>query len=353
MRRQNSPPPHCEDQMDQQKLKICSQCILPATFPGISFNEDGTCNHCQKYRGHTEISALKEKYEKKFLDLIKQRTNEQTSKTYDVLMAYSGGKDSTYTLDIFVNRYKLRVLALTFDNTFISKQSFTNMGKVCDVLGVDHLIIRPASQILRKIFRTAAKEELFSLKTLERASTICTSCIGLVKAIILRTAIEKEIPFVGFGWSPGQAPVQASVMGTNPALMKTTQKTIYGPLHAVVGDAINPYFVTDKQFGQPEKFPWNIHPLAFLDYNEEKIIARNNEIGWTKPDDTDPNSTNCLLNAFANQVHRDKYGFHPYVWEIANMVRAGVVQRDEGIMKIYNFENRRMVEYAKKELENL
>jgi tRNA(Ile)-lysidine synthase TilS/MesJ len=196
----------------------------------------------------------------------------------------------------------------------------------------------------------ASRDELYSPKTLERASTICTSCIGLVKAIMLRTAIEKGIPFVGFGWSPGQAPVQASVMKTNPILMKETQKAIHGPLHKIAGDLINPYFVTAEQFSKPEKFPWNIHPLAFLDYNEEKILERNNQIGWQKPDDTDPNSTNCLLNAFANQVHRGKYDFHPYVWEIANMVRDGVMGRDEGIEKIYPPEDKRMADYARREL---
>ena len=333
--------------MPNDTLKICTNCILPETFPGISFNDKGVCIHCQNYRGEKATAAIKTQYENKFLDLL-QVHHRQTS--YDILMAYSGGKDSTYTLDIFVNRYKLRVLALTFDNTFISPQSFTNMTSVCDRLGADHLIIRPSQQLLHTIFRTAAKEELYSAKTLERASTICTSCIGLVKSIILRTAIEKEIPFVGFGWSPGQAPVQSSVMRTNASLMKMTQKAIYEPLHRIAGDMIKPYFVTDEQFNQADKFPWNIHPLAFLDYNEGKIIQRNNEIGWHKPDDTDPNSTNCLLNAFANQVHRERYGFHPYVWEIANMVRAGVIDRHEGIEKIYPQENGVMVSFAQKEL---
>ncbi len=328
--------------------RLCTKCILPATFPGISFDDFGVCNQCQKYRGQQSSEAQKKNYEKKFIDLL---STERKASGYDVLMAYSGGKDSTYTLDIFINRYKLRVLALTFDNTFISKQSFVNMTTVCDALGVDHLIIRPAMPMLRKIFRTAAKVELYSPKTLERASTICTSCIGMVKAIILRTAIEKRIPFVGFGWSPGQAPVQSSVMRTNAILMKTTQKAIYEPLHKIAGDAVNPYFVTEEQFGQPGEFPWNVHPLAFLDYNEEKIIERNNEIGWLKPDDTDPNSTNCLLNAYANACHREQYGFHPYVWEIANMVRLGVMGRQVGIEKIYPPENLTMVDYAKNELQ--
>lgn len=291
---------------------------------------------------------MKKKYAQKFSRLLKSERNKAT---YDLVMAYSGGKDSTYTLDIFVNRYGLRVLALTFDNTFISKQAFLNMTQVCDTLGVDHLILRPMRDMLRQIFRVAAKDELYSPKTLERASTICTSCIGLVKAITLRTAIEKDIPFVGFGWSPGQAPVQASVMKTNPLLMQETQKAIHGPLHKIVGDTINPYFVTAEQFSTPEKFPWNIHPLAFLDYNEEKIIERNNQIGWRKPADTDPNSTNCLLNAFANQVHLQKYAFHPYVWEIANMVRDGAMSPKKGIEKIYlQPEDQKMVDYVRHEL---
>ena len=334
--------------MNKPKKIICSNCILPSTFPGISFNEKGICNHCLKFRGHSANEEIRKKYEQKFVNLLKEQ---KKGPSYDVLMAYSGGKDSTYTLDMFASRYKLRVLALTFDNAFISKWSFPNIRNVCDALGVDSLIMRPDSNILKNIFRTAAKEELYSPKTIERASTICTSCIGLVKGIVLRTALEKEIPFVGFGWSPGQAPVQASVMKTNATLMKTTQKAIYEPLYKIAGDSINPYFVTDKQFAQPEQFPYNIHPLAFLDYNEEAIIARNNQLGWEKPDDTDPNSTNCLLNAYANHVHREKYGFHPYVWEIANMVRAGVMSRKEGRAKIEPPENEGMVNYAMEELE--
>jgi tRNA(Ile)-lysidine synthase TilS/MesJ len=335
--------------MDQPSVqpKICTRCILPATFPGISFDEAGLCSHCRKQRSRQVTADLKKKYEKKFTELLAKERNRAG---YDVVMAYSGGKDSTYTLDILVNTYGLRVLALTFDNTFIAKQSFLNMTQVCDTLGVDHLIIRPGREMLRHIFRVAAREELYSPKTLERASTICTSCIGLVKAIMLRTALEKGIPFVGFGWSPGQAPVQASVMKTNALLMRETQKAIQGPLHKIAGDAINPYFVTAEQFSAPEKFPWNIHPLAFLDYNEERIIARNNQIGWRKPVDTDPNSTNCLLNVLANRVHREKYAFHPYVWEIANMVRDGAMGRDQGIEKIYTEDDKGMIASARREL---
>ncbi len=324
--------------------RLCSRCILPSTFPGISFDDKGECAYCRRYRGHKANLAKKKKYEQKFLELLKQH---KRTDTYDVIVAYSGGKDSTYTLDVLVNRYGLRVLALTLDNTFISPRAEENIRTVCWALGVDLMIVRPARKMLRRIFSTAASRELYSAKTLERASTICTSCISFVKGIVLRTALEKEIPFIGYGWSPGQAPVQASVMRTNAALMQNAQKATLQPLVEIAGDAILPFFVTDRQFEQTEKFPWNVHPLAFLPYDEEKIIARIKEFGWEKPDDTDPNSSNCLLNAYANQIHRKRYHYHPYVWEIANMVREGVMTREEGLEKIEPPEVEHMVMYSK------
>ncbi len=330
------------------EYRLCSRCILPSTFPGISFDDKGECTYCQRYRGHKANLAKKKKYEQKFLDLLKQH---KKTDTYDVIVAYSGGKDSTYTLDVLVNRYGLRVLALTLDNTFISPRAEENIRTVCGALGVDLMIVRPARKMLRRIFSTAAGRELYSAKTLERASTICTSCISFVKGIVLRTALEKEIPFIGYGWSPGQAPVQASVMRTNAALMRNAQNTTLQPLVEIAGDAILPFFVTERQFEQTEKFPWNVHPLAFLPYDEEKIVERIKQFGWEKPDDTDPNSSNCLLNAYANQIHRKRYNFHPYVWEIANMVREGVMTREEGIEKIEPPEVEHMVQYSKEILD--
>ena len=196
----------------------------------------------------------------------------------------------------------------------------------------------------------AAERELYSSKTLERASTICTSCIGMVKGIVLRTAIEKRIPFVGFGWSPGQAPVQASVMKTNAALMRVTQRAIQEPLREIGGGAVDSCFVTEEQFDTPDAFPWNVHPLAFLPYDETAIVRRIRELGWSRPEDTDPNSTNCLLNSLANQLHRDRYGFHPYAWEIANIVRAGAMSRQEGLEKVEPPENAALVRWARDSL---
>lgn len=317
-------------------MKTCTRCILPETFPGISFDEAGVCSQCRHFDEQREkFEDDKLRYAEKFKDLLKVTGSPESARrrSYDVLMAYSGGKDSTYTLLLLRRKYGLRVLALSFDNGFISPRALENIGAVNEALGVDHVLFKPRWDLLRKIFATAAEEELYSKKTLERASTICTSCIGLVKATCLKMAIEQEIPLIGFGWSPGQAPVQSSIMRTNPALLKMTQQAILGPLKRVAGEEVAAYFLGEKHFADPQRFPWNVHPLAWEEYDEGKIIKEIGKLGWKMPEDTDSNSTNCLLNAFANDVHVRRYGFHPYVWEIANMVREGVIPRAEGLHK--------------------
>ncbi len=340
--------PNKPNQLTQ--LKICSNCILPETFPGISFDAEGTCNYCRKFSGKEQkLQDDKKIYEQKFLDLLNQH-NQQNQRSYDILMAYSGGKDSTYTMYLLKRKYKLRVLAFSLDNGFISDTALENINEVADRLCIDHIMYKPRWDILKKIFAHASEHELYSKKTLERASTICTSCIGLVKSLCLKTAIEQNIPMIGFGWSPGQAPVQSAIMRNNPSLTKMTQHAILNPLKEVVGREIETYFLNEWHYAQVERFPYNIHPMAWEFYDENMILEEIRKLGWKDPEDTDTNSSNCLLNAFANEVHLKQFGFHPYVWEIANMVREGVMPRKMGYEKIYKEQKESLIVPVKEKL---
>jgi len=339
-------------------MKICTQCILPETFPGISFNADGLCSHCQKFEGkQTRLAEEKEKYRLKFIELLKQEVDrsrhyngQNSNRPYDVLMAYSGGKDSTYTMSLLRNKYRLRVLAVSFDNGFISPAALTNIKNVTDKLSIDHIFFKPRWDLMKKIFSAAAERELYAKKTLERASTICTSCIGLVKSMCLKMAVEQDIPMIGFGWSPGQAPVESSIMKNNPSLIRMAQQAILNPLRTVAGDEIGAYFLREKHYAAPERFPYNVHPMAWEFYNETMILEEIQKFGWSAPKDTDSNSSNCLLNAFANDLHLKRYQFHPYVWEIANMVREGVMTREEGYKKIYEDQPADLINIAREKL---
>ena len=328
-------------------MKICTNCVLPETFPGIKFNEEGVCNHCISFKGQEKLAEQKEKYKAKFERLFEEHRN---NGDYDCLMCYSGGKDSTYTLDILKTEYKARILAVTVDNGFVSERATQNIRNVMESLGIDHYLIKPRFDILKRIFTACSSENLYSPKTLERASTICTSCMGFVKFITLRLAIEKRIPFITYGWSPGQAPIASSVFKTNSSMIKSMQEAIKAPMSSIVGNEINPYFLEERHFDESEKFPYNISPLAFLDYSEEKIYEKISELGWKAPEDTDANSTNCLLNSYANVLHKSQFGYHPYAFEIANLVREGVMTREDGLQKLNQIEDPQLVTTIKSRL---
>jgi hypothetical protein len=215
------------------------------------------------------------------------------------------------------------------------------------------MTFKPDFQTLRNIFHYAMLHEMYSQKSLERASTICTSCIGLVKFIFLKTAMEKKIPLMAWGWSPGQAPIRASIMKINPMLFKATQKTVQEPMRKAAGKTLDAYFLPDAVFENAEAFPTNVSPLAFMDYNEENIIAKIGEFGWKAPEDVDKNSTNCLLNSFANKLHIERYGYNPYSFEIAEMVRSGIMSRNEGMGKINDSGSPEIAKYAEEIILNI
>ena len=332
-------------------MKICVRCILPSSFPGIKFDAAGICNHCrQEESAIAKAPGKKAEYRRKLDALIEEVRGKGPS--YDAICAYSGGKDSSYTLKILRERYGLRIIALVFDNHFISPAAWENVQAVADGLQVDVVRFRPPWPPLRRFFAAAAKEDIFPAAALLRASSICTGCISLVKSLTIKTAVEMGIPLAAYGWSPGQAPIQAAIMKTNPSQVRQNQTSIRKTFPKPISCELNPYLLPESYYEfYKDRFPINIHPLALFEYEEEAIKAELRDLGWRAPEDTDSNSTNCLLNAFANRVHLERHNFHPYVLEIANMVRQGVMSRQEGIDKIYNSpQDEKMIAFAKDKL---
>lgn len=315
--------------------RLCVRCILPETFPGISFDEQGICNHCRRAEKGLEKDRMKRSELRAGFDQLIAESRDRAP-VYDVIMAYSGGKDSSYTMKLLKELYGLRILALTFDNHFISPAAKDNIAAFSDNLGIDRLCFSLPWPLAREIFVCTSTRDIFPLPTLLRASAICTACIGLVKSLVLKTALEMKIPLVAFGWSPGQAPAQSAIMRTNPGLTRKSQAVFVNAFPKAIRPRLAPYMIPEIYYEEyAERFPVNIHPLAFFAYDEERIRGELETMGWRAPADTDSNSSNCLLNGWANHCHLKRHGFHPYVWEIANLVRQEQLSREEGIEKIY------------------
>jgi tRNA(Ile)-lysidine synthase TilS/MesJ len=333
-------------------MKVCTQCVLPETLPSMKLDNLGVCNYCRNFKGVEHLDQQRDDYKDKFEALLSSHASHNPG-SYDIIVAYSGGKDSSFTLDVLRNQYGLRVLAVTFDHGFVSPFAIENIRRVVETLGIDHIMFKPDFQLMKQVFRHSLEDEFHPPKALERASSICNSCMGMVKFVTLRLAIEKDIPIIGYGWSPGQAPLQSAILKNIPAFIVKAQQLFLGPLEKAVGPAIRAYFLEDKHFanGAQKEFPYNVNILAFLRYDEEQIYERIKKLGWEPPRDTDPNSTNCLLNAFANEAHLMKHGYHPYAMELAELVREGVLPREEALNRLSKSSNPVVVDDIKKRLE--
>jgi len=312
-------------------MKICTKCVLDERFPGIRFDADGQCSYCSSAKATQQHAAEKARLESRFTELLCEHRG---SASYDCVVAYSGGKDSTYTLHLLRKKYGLKLLAFSFDNWFQSEMAARNIRTVLSNINVDHLTVTPRFETIKGIILASISNDMHSKKALTRASSICTSCISFIRFVGFRIAVEQVAPFLVFGMSPGQAPLATAIVKTNAPLIRITQDGFLNLLPEQFRDMLSPLFLQERHFQNPEIFPYSVNPLAFTDYDERRILRIAEGYGWKKPSDTDVNSTNCLLNAFANQVHIDRFGFNPYAYEIAEMVRIGYMTRKEGLDRL-------------------
>ena len=312
-------------------MRRCVRCVLPETFPGIRFNGEGVCNYCLRALSPEQREARRTRLRERFQELVEKVRGRGD---YECLMSWSGGKDSTYTLALLKEDFGLRVLALTFDNGFVSPQALQNMRRVGEALGVDHIIFKLRFDLLRRIFRASMSPDFYPLKARERASNICTSCMSLVKGMALRLALDRGIPLIAYGWSPGQVPLPSAIFQLTSPMARSMIQAATAPLREVAGNEIGPYFPKEEEVMGSKHLPCNVSPLAFLIHDEGSIYERIKALGWEMPVDTDPTSTNCLLNAFAIEVHRTQMGYHPYVLELAQLIREGYLSREEALERL-------------------
>lgn len=311
-------------------MKVCVRCVLTDTFPGISFNEDGVCSFCLQHEKKKGEREELERARKRLMEIVEEVRGKRG---YHCLHALSGGKDSTYTLHLLIKKFRMNVLALTFDNGFISPSAMDNIKRVSMNLSFDHIVFRPDTDLLLRIFGLCSERDIFPPKTLQRASSICTACVGLIKGIMIKTAIEKGIPLISFGWSPGQSSRVASLFKMNGQLIRAFQNPILEPLRREIGDEVERFFLLDTPLKE-EDFPYHISPLSFEDYDENRMIEVIEGYGWQRPEDTDPNSTNCLLNSYANFIHKERFGYNPYSMELSVLVREGLMKREEAMKRL-------------------
>jgi asparagine synthetase B (glutamine-hydrolysing) len=113
-------------------VRRCSRCILPATYPFIAFDADGVCNYCDEHV--TQRVAGREALLRE-LDRHRRRDG-----TPDCIVAFSGGRDSSYGLHLLKTELGMTPLAFTYDWGLVTDLARRNQARMCGRLGVEHVI---------------------------------------------------------------------------------------------------------------------------------------------------------------------------------------------------------------------
>lgn len=310
----------------------CSKCILSAAFPRIKFDDEGVCNFCRNEFGEVTDDETINNASQKVDHLL--ATTEHTSE-YDAVMCYSGGKDSTYVLQLAVEKYNLKVLAFTLDNGFLSDAAFENIYRIVEHLEVDLVTFRPSKSHFSSIIRASMLKSVYKPKTLTRISAGCNSCISMVNTTALKIAIEKKIPFIIAGFTLGQIPANAITYKNNYRFLAESRESSQDVLRREVGPFIDSYYsINEEILSGIESYPTTMNLLCLERITENEIVEKIQEIGWRSPGDVDGCSSNCRLNTFNNYVHQVTFGYNPYELELSHLIRKGLMTRNEALEKV-------------------
>lgn len=167
------------------EIERCSRCILPSTLSCISFDDEGVCNHCRKYeKDFYDWDKIKGRREEEFREILGEAR--ALGRPYDCLVPLSGGKDSTYALYLCTKVYRLRTLAVTLDNGYLSGPARENIKNALDSCDADHIFYSININNSRELFHE------FTLKT----GDFCTACMRGINYSIEMAAKNFRIPLV-------------------------------------------------------------------------------------------------------------------------------------------------------------
>lgn len=117
-----------------RKLRRCTKCLLPETFPFIEYDSQGVCNYCNNYKPQSKIQSLE-----KLSELVAPYRSKDGSP--DCIVPFSGGRDSTYSLHIIKKDLRLNPIAFTYDWGMVTDLARRNIARVCGKLGVENIIV--------------------------------------------------------------------------------------------------------------------------------------------------------------------------------------------------------------------
>jgi imidazoleglycerol phosphate synthase cyclase subunit len=137
-------------------IRWCTECVYPSISAApMEFDDKGVCTGCQMARVKAAIAPSEWVRRRDLLrDLIEKYRCRDGSR-HDVVVAVSGGKDSYFQVHTLKKEFGVNPLLVTYDANNWTDTGWRNMIRMREAFGVDHIVVRPSVDTLKKLNRLA------------------------------------------------------------------------------------------------------------------------------------------------------------------------------------------------------
>jgi hypothetical protein len=304
----------------------CKVCICDNTVPGISFDENGICNLCDMQKRWEEIYPNDERGAAVLSELFAKMKKDGEGKKYDCVMGISGGTDSIYLLYTAVTVWKLRPLAVHFNDGFDNPVAGENMLNAVRKLNVE-------LRTITSDFRECKDIKIMDLKASTPLLNNGTD-VG-IGASIYGVAYKEGVKHILFGQS-------FRTEGIRPIAWAYFDGDHLHAVHKIFGKyPLRKWKPDDPGYhlGVKEMFFYSVlngikvhSPLYYHPYVKaevQKLLTK--ELDWVN---TGAHYLDDLYWSLITYVHRVKFNIDFRLIEYSAFIRSGQMTREEAMQKI-------------------
>jgi hypothetical protein len=321
-------------------LRRCKRCILPETYPFMDFDADGVCRYCRNWR------KIEVKGEEALLRAVEPYRSKDGKP--DVIVAFSGGRDSAYGLHYVKKNLGMNPVAFTYDWGLVTDLARRNQARLCGKLGVEHILrsadIPTKRRYVRKNVEAWLRKPELGMVTLFTAGD--KQFYKYARELRQETGIKLVIFCTGnmiedTPYKTGLCGIREKDHGmTLTGLHQWDEYRLLwyyfvnylknpGYWNESLKDTLDAYYQT---FVVKDDFLYLYH---YLKWDESTIVGTiRREYDWEVATDT---TTTWRIGdgtaPFYNYIYMTMAGFSEDEVMLSNMIREGVLSRDEALKK--------------------
>lgn len=323
----------------------CTRCICDNTIPGIEFDKNGECSLCKMHDKFDSAYPTDERgrniLDRKFTKIRK----DGNGKKYDCVIGISGGRDSIYLLYLAVTKWKLRPLAVHFNDGFDNPVAGENMLKAVRKLGVE-------LRTITSDFRECKDLKITDLKASTPLMNNGTD-VG-IGAALYSTAYKEGIKHILFGQSfrtEGIRPIAWAYFDGDH--LRALQKRFGSvPLRKWKADDAGYNLGVKEMFFYTVINRIRVHsPLYNYTYDKSGVgELLQKELDWQYPG---AHYFDDLYWSLITYIHRTKFNINFRLIEYSALLRSGQLTREQALEKAnkpYKIEDPKIISLCIKRL---